>query len=177
IIDDGGYCIDRVPPGALSRYGFQAVEQTTSGIARAARANFAVVSVASSIIKRTIEPHFIAEAVVNAISSAVLRADSPVGILGVGAIGAAVQKRFHFLGRPILMFDPSHYRGWQALFSRPSMLRSVFQDCGLILGCSGRDVSLKLRPNHLECQGEVFLASCSSGDVEFNSLLRQCNGG
>jgi hypothetical protein len=169
IVDDGGYRIARTPASLQHESAVVAVEQTTSGLAAANTASFPVISVASAVIKRVIESDFIAEQVLKRSSLERAPSQSCVGIIGFGAIGNALARALQMAGIHFVALDPKN--GFRASVDRYHRYEKPLTN---IFGCTGADVSpltLTLIRSR-ECASTLTLASCSSGDIEFASLLR-----
>lgn len=175
ILDDGGFVLKNVPDEVLSRYKVFGIEQTTSGVRlQKSFKNFPVIHVATSAAKRIIEPPIVSEAVKIQLGKKIkeLKPDV-IGIIGYGNVGKAIaiefQKRYK-----ILIYDSDkdlkkekeeniHFcRTQDELFSRSHV----------IIGATGHDISNLKWLNNIN--GNKTLISVSSGDIEFNRILRNC---
>jgi NAD(P)-dependent dehydrogenase (short-subunit alcohol dehydrogenase family) len=173
ILDEGGYCLRDVPPELLERMRFTGLEQTTSGLRLAAASyRFPVVEVATSAAKRLIEPPIVSAAVLSRLRT-ILKTTVPlrIGVIGLGSIGSAVALDFARRGHTVFVYDR---RIRDARFEVPETvachtLDDVFDNASYILGCTGEDIGTGSWLNRVA--GSKVLISCSSGDVEFRSLL------
>ena len=177
VLDEGGFAASTVPPSVAARFSPVIVEQTSSGLTNhASVGEVPVVAVASSAVKRRIEPRIIqAAAFKRAFGSH--RGDGPLamGIIGLGAIGRAISEALATAGHSVLGFDPSDDEETNLSPAiRTSSLDELWRRASVLWGCSGADAFQSLdesdRPHDRE------LVSCSSSDREFRSLLRPLNG-
>lgn len=178
VLDDGGQCITAAPPTQLQNGQMVVgVEQTTSGIKASAGLMLPIVDVASSAAKRILEPSMIASAVAIRVSQEIWSSTNrPIGVLGYGNIGQAIARLFTSAGREVVAFDLNPSIAVDD--RRVDLARSAYEVlnmCDVVFGCAGEDVLpdiSKLR----ELAGSKLLISCSSGDVEFNSILSLATG-
>lgn len=154
VMDDGGEIISSIPSLCIP---VVAVEQTTKGLTRLNTTPLPcpVISVAGSVAKREHESPFIAAAIVESIS----RRTRPnnVGIIGAGAIGYACAQKL-----------VARFNGTVRVYTK---VTPEIDKHNVILGCTGYDQGRKLKKLRA---GKIF-ASASSGDIEFNTILRQSN--
>lgn len=171
ILDDGGRCLAVTPPCTGNHTLIAGVEQTTSGLRQLALArSVPVVQVASSAVKRLIEPKMVAEAVLAKIR-ALLPPDRSVdcGVVGMGNIGRAIAAELRMRSHRVCVFDQKPVTSPD--FELANSLQEVFDRSQYLFGCTGSD--FLEGANWLEdIVGDRILASCSSEDVEFASLLR-----
>lgn len=175
VLDDGASLINSVPDRALSMFkSVIAVEQTTYGMNAAGTTRLPVVNVAGSAVKRNIEPAFISRAVIDRIESLVHRLQPGcVGIVGYGNIGQAIFKDLSSKEREVIVYDSNPEADVPAVHGSVSV-DDVFERCDLLIGATGTDISSEEwlnQPSSPSSQTKV-LASASSGDAEFNTLLR-----
>jgi hypothetical protein len=172
IIDDGGGCIKSLPKWALDYWPvIGGIEQTTSGLKPVDLFKQPLIEVASSSAKKLIESPMIATAISNHVcKTASVMKVAKYGIVGYGSIGKAVSRALYKEGHEVLIHDknlleiPDYLR-------RKSDIRALLNESQFILGCTGVDVIPE--PEILgDIPGTKFLASCSSGDYEFNKLLK-----
>ncbi|HWQ59989.1 MAG TPA: NAD(P)-dependent oxidoreductase [Candidatus Fimivivens sp.] len=175
IIDDGGDVWQSVPWDDLSGVSIAAVEQTQRGIARAERTGKRfppIVSVASSGIKKNVESEFIGVSVVKKLDDlGILTSSGRVGIIGMGSIGSAVEKSLLERGIDPLFYDPVYHVMPVDSPRRRDSLDVLLEECDLIVGTTGTD-ALKGLPFERVTTGKKTLASASSADLEFSSLLK-----
>lgn len=181
ILDDGGYAIKNCPEEILNGYRVLGIEQTMSGIKLLNRnfKNLPVISVAGSAAKTIIEPPIVSEAV-NIRLGNVIKELHPkrIGIIGYGNIGYAVAKQLS------KFYDVEVFEKNESLLSHKltnahysTDMNFVFDNCDVIVGATGEDISLHHYTKWLkEVDNDKTLISISSGDIEFNSLLRYANG-
>ena len=175
----------------LSDYHVVAIEHTKCGTysEALARLPFPLINMADSYLKTRIESEFIAKSMfvnLNAVLTRIITVSSvTIGLVGGGNIGREVLD-FLLLAYPsasIIIYDhePSVLsqakiaeNRWHNV-SRVDSIQSLFQQAGIILGCTGKDITATLS---LDCFAEnyanqIHLISCSSGDVEFHTLLQR----
>ncbi len=175
IIDDGGDVWQSVPWDDLEGVSVAAVEQTQRGIARVLGGSKRVppiVSVASAGIKKNIESEFIGISVVKKLDElGVLKKAIQVGIVGAGSIGLAVNRELRRRGVEALSYDPKYHSDDALSENRRASLDVLLNECDLIVGTTGTD-ALKGLPFERVMTGQKVLASASSADLEFFSLLK-----
>lgn len=172
ILDDGGQCIARAPLRDLAPTPVAAVEQTTSGVEAVRNAPFPVIQVATSAVKRILEPPLIARAIVERLPTEALESSgASVAVVGMGYIGHAVAHALASRGKSVLGFDTSPERLMPPC--RPCRsLADVVASVDTIFGCSGDDILADVEINNGR-EAPLHLISCSSGDREFKSVLRR----
>jgi hypothetical protein len=127
--------------------------------------------VASSGVKKIVESEFIGRSVVKKLQEmGQIEKAKQIGILGMGSIGGAVDRALRDLGKTAIFYDPMYAPGTDAPEnSRPS-IDTLLNESDLLIGTTGAD-SLKGIPFE-RAFGDKVLASCSSANVEFSSLLK-----
>jgi S-adenosylhomocysteine hydrolase len=174
VIDDGGKCLTSLP-GWVKKEHWKVVgiEQTTSGIKPNELFAYPLIKVASSAAKRAIESPMIAEAVSKRICHSVTSSDNTTyGIVGYGNIGKAVFKALSLQGCDVLVHDllpQSTLNIPRAKIRRD--IQSLIKEAQFILGCTGDDIIINPKDTFKDIEGQKILASCSSGDYEFKTLL------
>lgn len=95
-----------------------------------------------------------------------------VGIVGYGTIGQAVGRALRERGAHICWWDsnPPHRPDLQQRSGQQASVDELLHNSEIVLGCTGADISGNLLA---ALDGPKILASCSSGDREFGSLLYQ----
>lgn len=175
ILDDGGFVLKNVPDRVLSNYKVFGIEQTTSGVRlQKSFKNFPVIHVATSAAKRIIEPPIVSEAVKIQLGKNIKKLKpSAIGIIGYGHIGKAIADEFQNQYK-ILVYDSNK----EVICSingniHPCKTKyELYLQSDVIIGATGHDVSdLKWLK---EANGNKTLISVSSGDIEFNKILRNC---
>ena len=175
ILDDGGFVLKNVPDEVLSKYKVFGIEQTTSGVRlQKSFKNFPVIHVATSAAKRIIEPPIVSEAVKIQLGKKIKELiPDVIGIVGYGNVGKAIANEFQKRYR-ILIYDSDEdlkkEKKENIHFCRTK--EELFSQSDIIIGATGHDVSdLKWLK---ESYGDKTLISVSSGDIEFNKILRNC---
>jgi hypothetical protein len=175
IIDDGGDVWQSIPWNKLEGVAIAAVEQTQRGIARTVQSEMRfppIVSVASSGIKKIVESEFIGLSIVKKLADiGSLGIATRVGIVGMGSIGIAVEKALRERGISALFYDPKYYATQSDTPRKRDSLDVLLDECDLIIGTTGTD-ALKGLPFERVTSGRKILASASSADLEFSSLLK-----
>jgi len=175
IIDDGSHCIKSIPKSLFSSINVVAIEQTTSGLRALEGAGFPfpVISVAGSAAKIKIEPYFIAETVLEKAASWLKSelAQFRFGVVGMGNIGSSLARNLASRGEKVLVFDSERsgkLKGVHMLESQSAL--ELVEQSDIVFGCTGQDFSRKNDLANLPGQRHFF--SCSSGDIEFKSILQ-----
>ena len=174
IIDDGADVWHSIPWNELERVHIAGVEQTQRGITRIANSPLRlppIVNVASSGIKKVVESEFIGHSVVKKLKEygAIDKAKT-IGILGMGSIGQAVERALKAIGREAIFYDANSMPGSDSAPNARPSIDVLLNESDLIIGSTGTD-ALKGIPFE-RVFGEKVLASCSSANVEFSSLLK-----
>lgn len=170
IIDDGGDLCFSMPRERFKEVSYSSVQQTQRGVTRMTNSSYPIpptVSVASSGIKKRVESIFIGDSVVAKLKELGQFESKRVGIIGMGSIGAAIRKALENEGINPTFYDPNFDANDH---TAKHSIDSLFNNCGLIIGTTGKD---SLKGIALErITGDKVLASASSADVEFSSLLK-----
>ena len=175
ILDDGGYTLKNVPYSILKNHSVFGIEQTTSGIRmQSAFGKFPVIHLAASATKVIIEPPIVSEAVKIQLGEIIEELHpGKIGIIGYGNIGRALVKDFKSK-YSILVFDiKNEWKGdpLEAVTYCKS-INDVYNQSNVVIGATGQDISdLNWLTNS---SNDKTLISISSGDIEFNNLLKQC---
>lgn len=175
ILDDGGYTLKNVPEEILKNHFVCGIEQTTSGIRmQNTFGKFPVIHVAASAAKVIIEPPIVSEAVKIQLGEIIKELNpQKVGVVGFGHIGKAVVNKFKSI-YDILVFDIKNELKDEVIqdVTYCNSLSDLYNQSDVIIGATGQDIS---DLNWLtDSTGDKTLISVSSGDIEFNSLLREC---
>ncbi|WP_375330873.1 NAD(P)-dependent oxidoreductase [Candidatus Tisiphia endosymbiont of Oplodontha viridula] len=175
ILDDGSKCTTNIPKLLSDNYKVFAVEQTSSGVVNITKKNnttLPFIDVAYSATKQILEPPMIAQAVIQKLDKILpLQSHSLIcGVVGLGAIGRAVARKLLSLNHKVIIYDKSDskYNLMKKIKTANNIL-SLFQKSEYIFGCTGEDITLSLDVNKI--RGTKNLISCSSQDIEFQSLL------
>jgi S-adenosylhomocysteine hydrolase len=171
VLDDGGYLISSTPASALRAIPVRGVEQTSSGILKLGHPPIPVVEVASSAAKMILEPTLISNAVFKRMQQCAT-SRCRYGVVGMGNIGAAVARGLLDGGAHVTGYDldPSNVSNVEAV--RPAFtLKELISSTDTVYGCTGADVFAG-QPWWTALDGENVLASCSSHDQEFGTILR-----
>ena len=179
ILDEGGDMLRAVASARNSFPTTCGVEQTRSGLGAVPGLEFSVIQVADSALKRFLEPPIIAKEVLSAVSviPAVSRCQR-VGIVGVGSLGSSLAKLLQRKGREVLLYDKS-----PVAFKNSSerlkgtlwceSLQELLSKADVVFGCTGSDVLSDVEWATMDSLSAKHFISCSSGDVEFRSLLEK----
>lgn len=175
ILDDGGYTLKNVPDSILKNHFVFGIEQTTSGIRmQSAFGKFPVIHLAASAAKVIIEPPIVSEAVKIQLGKIIAELHpEKIGVVGYGNIGKAVAKAFKDKYN-ILVYDIKNELRGDVLegVTYLNSLADLYNQSNVIIGATGQDISeLNWLTNSIS---NKTLISVSSGDIEFNNLLRQC---
>jgi len=178
ILDEGGWLCNDVPDSLQGRASVVAIEHTMYGLFSrpAGSPEFPVILMAASAAKTRFENQVIADAIIERLHESVPDMTSrAAGIIGLGNLGQAVAKRLHMMGVPkILGFDLDSDKARDpglAFITRSKAATTLLAGSEVIIGCSGRD-GLDPRRFLQRLSGSRWLASASSGDVEFQRLAK-----
>jgi release factor glutamine methyltransferase len=161
-LDDGGGLYQGLV-GSLAN-DVLGVEQTSFGL----ESNWAcpVVAVCRSAAKLLFESQIIARGIRRKlISIGVIGSGQKVGIIGLGALGFALQAELDMLGEDVRVFDPKLVDPQV----RREALSALLSWGDLFLGCAGADVLSGMDVSTLGAR-KIF-ASCSSREIEFRSVI------
>lgn len=166
-IDEGGYLADTVPSTLRPRV--VAVEQTTYGT-KALHCHVPTIHVALSQAKRTFETPAIAKAVLERLRQLIPGFDaSRLGIIGMGPLGRELYKESISSGLPTLAFDiKNNLPSGVPAAAWTDHVKALVDASDVVVGCSGADC---LPLQTLPANRSLYLASASSADIEFNSVL------
>lgn len=169
ILDDGGDIWLSIPWNELHGIRIAGAEQTQRGITRIIHTTAQlppVVSVATSGIKKIIEPLFIGLSVVDQLTASnTITMKQRIGIIGLGSIGNAILAALTAAGYVVEVYDAG-----DSNTSTKSSLDTLINDCDVIIGTTGTDALKGIALERIH--GTKVLISASSADVEFSSLLR-----
>ncbi len=179
VVDDGGHALTNARGWFPSRFKIAGVEQTASGFRQPGigSISFPTVDVAASAIKRHCEPAIVIDAVLKRAATMLNRwSGGSVGIVGLGYIGMALYERLTSQGIAVRLYD-ERTNSYPALApgQRARSAFEVLNDCHLIFGCTGVDITRGF-PELVKARGLTrqrrCLVSLSSGDDEFFTLKR-----
>jgi len=174
IVDDGGDLWLSIPWNELEGVEIVGVEQTQRGITRIQNSSVRtppIISVASSGIKKLVESEFIGISVLKKLNEiGALSGAKQIGILGIGSVGGAVQRALTAIGRTALCYDPTYHSAESCPENAISSIDVLLNKCDLIIGTVGSDSIVGTALERVS--GSKVLASASSADVEFGSLLK-----
>ncbi len=167
ILSDGGDFPLDVPWDKLHGITVVAVEQTQRGIERIKYGTQtpAVVDVASSLAKKTIEPPYIARAIFEKIKSlGLIGSGRTFGVIGNGAIGNAIAALLDASHEQHLQYDKD-----RAAMSTAKSLEELVAYSDIIIGTTGTDALRGLFVEKL--YGQKIAISASSSNIEFAYLF------
>lgn len=179
ILDDGGRCLEAMPGYVALSYPIAAIEQTRGGLySETTKAlPFPLVEVATSIVKKALEPPLIATAVVNSLKNILSKLEvhknRTFGVVGNGVIGNAVCQYLISLGYRVCVFDEAE-TAFQGINShhlfRMENIAEILTIADVLIGCTGKDITAKIDIPGVVKKDKIFI-SCTSEDKEFRSFL------
>lgn len=173
VLDDGGRC-RQFFPDSLRSARVVAVEQTTSGLKwRRGGRWIPTVEVAGSAVKRLLEPPAVTASILRFVMPQFVgsKEHDAVGVVGLGTVGADVARALLRLGYRVVVHDTDPSREIRIPGARwCESLAELFESAQFVLGCTGKDL-LTNAPWLASIKGTRVLASCSSEDTEFRTLL------
>lgn len=185
VLDDGGRCLEEMPPYIRLNYRVAGIEQTRGGLYSPILQElpFPVIEVASSALKRKIEPIFIVKALIKELEEKTrdivnifnFSKKTVIGIIGNGAIGSAVAQYFSSLGYTVTVYDESKdiftSTSTKSKFYRMPSREALISNSQCIFGCTGKDVLHDIPLLDIVTKDTIFI-SCTSEDREFLSTLK-----
>lgn len=188
VLDDGGRLLTNISTRALQHYKVVGIEQTRGGLylSKLKTLPFPIIDVASSAIKRWVEPPFIVKAVLSKVSTILKKQGlllpngkpnpkSIMGIIGLGAIGAAIASYLVELGYQVYSYDKDEQAVQKARLHgtyRMDTIKNLIANSNCIFSCTGEDVTQDLSLREL-VESDTLFISCSSEDKEFRDELRR----
>lgn len=175
ILDDGGYTLKNAPKHLTEKHKIYGIEQTTSGIKmQSIFGRFPVIHLASSANKVLIEPKIVSEAVQIQLGE-IIKELHPrkIGIVGYGNIGKAIVKEFKEQYKT-LVYDIKNEMNNEIFTDVEycNAMDEILNKVDILIGATGQDIS------NIDwisiIKKDITLISVSSGDIEFNSILRIC---
>lgn len=181
ILDEGGRCLETMPEEVSYLYPIAGIEQTRAGLYSKLLDTFSfpLIDVASSVVKKQIEPPLIAEAAQKELAKLLMHIDiseNPIfGVVGNGAIGKGIVKYLLSCGFRVNVYDEDEnsFTGIRDLkFCRCPDIKTLITRSHCIFGCTGRDITINLDVFDIVQKDKIFI-SCSSEDKEFLSVLKE----
>jgi len=179
VLDEGGFCLKAIPQALLSRLNVVGVEQTRSGLRYKESFRFPVILVASCAAKRYFEPPIISREIESVLTAKVIgKSDKTYGVLGLGSIGQSVTSMLLKCGKRVCVYDRNHNKmellqmGTSSVTSCSSC-EDFIRKSDVVFGCTGQDALSKLNFDAIGRTAEKQMISCSSGDIEFLTLLKR----
>jgi hypothetical protein len=179
VLDDGGSCINTIPPELLGRYAVCGVEQTSFGIFQfeVKPPPFAVMAWARTAVKLQIGGPIFSQCLLDRFEERVLGGntlrDKQIGIVGLGSIGGSLANLIARQHNHVSFYDPDPIKqlpsNVQGRIRRVASLEELLLNCDYVFGCSGRapfrnERQPKYRPG-------IKLFSASGGDQEFGPII------
>lgn len=202
ILDDGGHVSSGMPSKISRfqnknvepfSFGIVCIEQTSSGVLFTEMLPIPVIEVATTALKNWVEPPLVAAKCVEEIQNRLSRThlkypditiprQPTVGIVGLGKIGYAVLEQLIKTGyQSFIIFDKNEEKRFIAerKLKNPQItivgvneLLALLSNSDIIIGCTGYDITANAIDIFKTIQSPKILASCSSKDTEFLSLLQ-----
>jgi S-adenosylhomocysteine hydrolase len=193
-LDDGGHVLENMPEEAqiLCKGRIVGIEQTSSGVNSAQTLGCPTIEVATSAVKQ-IEPPMVAEIVARKLGEKLdsikknspdffIKSEPTIGVVGLGHIGQKVLLELVQKGyKKIAVFDKkSSNVEWAESLQKeyPGLkiyatedLRDCIWSADILIGCTGTDITAGRMSVFQGIQNPKILISCSSKDVEFQTLL------
>jgi S-adenosylhomocysteine hydrolase len=175
VLDEGGHCLTSIPAQLISSHRLVGIEQTTAGIINpyVLSLQFPLINVASSAAKKWLEPFIISRSIVHKLACYIPIKEKKLscGIVGFGSIGSSVAERLSELGHFVSIYELLPHKRRSNKFSWYDDIRELITSSEFIFGCTGKDITKKSNVIDL-VNNNKSLISCSSEDIEYNSLLR-----
>jgi len=163
-LDEGGLIHSAAPSNLTARMA--GVEQTSFGYHH--YWNYPTVLVCRSAAKLLFESQIIVRGILRKLDHIGILQGKRIGIIGLGAIGAALARMLIRRGIEILAVEisaiPSDLK--MSAVSLPELISK----CNVILGCTGTDALADF--DWTPHSGDRLFISCTSSNIEFHSLLK-----
>jgi hypothetical protein len=179
IMDEGGYCLESVPPKTQIQYKLAGLEQTRGGLYRPGLKNslFPIINIATSAAKNQLESPHIAKALIKQVEKELKRLKSSknkiFGIIGNGVIGNMLTEHLLAKGYDVAVYDPNvdtFSMQKKTDFYRMENIDALIANCECIFGCTGTDITKNINVDNI-FYDKIFF-SCSSEDRECLTLLQ-----
>lgn len=181
ILDEGGLCLETIPRDLVFDYPIAGIEQTRAGFYQQLnRRMFPIIDVATSAIKKHIESPYIVKSVLNKVREILkqlnLKQNAVIGIIGNGNIGTNMAKYFLEQGFKVYVYDENeaafaNLPSTDRKFVRVSNPAELIANVHCVFGCTGKDTLENIDVLEI-VENDITFVSCSSGDKEFRSPLR-----
>jgi len=177
VLDDGGHAIKNAHREIVGKRDVFGIEQTTSGAKTIYKdMKFPVIDLAESAAKVIIEPPIVSESVTIQLGRIIEELmPRKIGIIGYGHVGKAIAKELKSKYQ-ILVYDnaqkelPQEDKIAGIVYCRSA--GEIYNQSDVLIGATGQDISdLNWLTNST---GDKTLISVSSGDIEFQKLLKAC---
>ncbi len=179
ILDHGGSLIKNAPFKQVQKFRLVAVEKTTQGIFQLQHQSVCplpLINVAQCAAKKHLESAYIVKTVLRKVYSILPSfnqlSDKRVGIVGLGTIGMALLSEFSLQGASVSVYDKNRPCKVPPNTKICDSITSLVNEVDVIFGCTGHDITANWNPLEKMTSDTVWI-SCSSGDIEFKSLLQQ----
>ena len=175
VVSHGQNFLELIPSEIIQKYPIVGVEKTTSGLidSNIAGLPFPVINMAGCVAKLVLESPIIADELIKKVTPFIPIANQKMtcGVVGYGNIGKALTHKLLSMGHKVIVYDqdPSKLRNISARST--TELVALLSVADYIFGCAGRDITKSFDIFNF-CNRDKTLISCSSGDVEFLSLLQ-----
>lgn len=174
LLEDGGRLIQAISKLDIQELDIIGVEQTSKGIDQISKLDiqwFPVINVAKSAVKKYLESPFIAETIIEKLDE-IVKPDSNVGVIGLGSLGMQLSSYLKKYSNNCYVTDVKTESS--ALFAPQCWCATkaeLFEKADIIFGCTGQDVTKDIKDVSI-FTGEKIFISCSSEDLEFQTLIR-----
>ena len=135
---------------------------------------FPVIHLASSAAKVILEARFVSEAILLQIGDTIRDINlKSIGVVGYGHVGKAIVNDFRN-SRDVCVYDIKNEMG-SKVYSNVRYCQNIgelINNVDILIGATGQDISDTDWLNDLK--RDIHLISVSSGDIEFNRLIKVC---
>jgi S-adenosylhomocysteine hydrolase len=178
ILDEGGHCRKRMPKWIAYHYLCVSIEQTRFGFYNAPHGLYPLIDVARSAAKRKIESRLINAAIVKRVAQLIkdleLNPKTVFGVVGNGALGSDLA-RFLLSENYTVLVQDENVSAFQNISTpkcyRINTVADLINSADIVLGCTGKDITKKTKLSDIK--SPVILISCSSQEIEFQSLIEK----
>ena len=198
ILDDGGAVLKHIPFEVKEKFNGKiiGIEQTSSGIAHSTGLPFPTIEVASSAVKKWLEPPMVTQKILDKFSEKLNEINTPksffenkdnltIGIIGLGNIGKSLLESLALTKKykKFIVFDQDKHKQTiiqkefsekykDIVFVDVDSPDTIICSVDVLFGCVGKDILQGSLKAFNAIGKPLMMISCGSKDIEFLSFLK-----